>query len=338
MSSNTIPPDAASPQADPDETPRVLFNDPNADLVLRSCDSHTFRVLKLYIVRSSTVLGEMIRAASDTCGTENSTSAETLLPEVQLSDSGTILSCLLTFIFPEPFVIPSSLEEKMELLSVAQKYMMNSVIDHIRGSLSMQDPPFIHRGNAFFAYSLAQRYRLRHEAIQAARLTLKFTLTIEKFEDVMPGAHLHQLWNYHQRVQTQLKLDLPLSGAGTMLNYFKCSQNATTGPPRWVYSYIQSIAENPSFFDPIEFQMALMRHTTSGPTFNIFQLGNTVTGPGCSFCSSIPADIMRSFWMALATIVHRSMERVSIVFTNYTSNVFRRFRRPNMGYQSLGQK
>jgi hypothetical protein len=310
MNSNTIPPDTASPQADPNETPRVLFNDPDADLVLCSCDSHTFRVLKLYIIRSSTVLGEMIRAASETFGTASSTSAETRLPEVQLSDSNAILSCLLTFIFPEPSVIPSSLEEKMELLSVAQKYKMNSVIDHIRGSLSMQNPPFIHRENAFLAYSLAQRYGLRHEAIQAARLTLKFTLTIEKFEDDIPGAYLHQLWSYHQRVQARLKLDLPLSGAGAVLNAFKCSQNATTGPPHWVNSYIRSITENPSFFDPIEFQLALMRHTMSAPTLNSLSFGNTVTG--CPLCTNIPAEMMRTFWMTLASIVHRSMERVSI--------------------------
>jgi hypothetical protein len=334
MNPNTIPRDPASPQVDPDT--QTLFNDPDADLVLRSRDSHTFRVLKLYIIRSSTVLGEMIRAASDIFGTANSTSAETRLPEVQLSDSGTILSCLLTFIFPEPSVIPSSLEEKMELLSVAQKYKMNSVVDHIRGSLSMRDPPLIHRENAFLAYSLAQRYGLHREAIQAARLTLKFTLTIEKFEDVMPGAHLHQLWNYHQRVQARLKRDLPLSGAGDVLNSFNRSQNATTGPShcQWVKSYIRTIAENPSFFDPIEFQLALIQHATSAPAVNSFPFGNIATGPGCPFCSNIPAETMRTFWTTLTTAVHRSMERVSVVYTNCASSVFRRFHRPNMGYQS----
>lgn len=323
MSPNTsTPPDIASPQVDHNETPRVLFNDPDADLVLRSGDSHTCRVLKLYIIRSSTVLGKMIQAASDTFGTANSTSAETRLPEVQLSESGTILSCLLTFIFPESsHVIPSPLEEKMELLSVAQKYKMNSVIDHIRGSLSMQDPPFIHRENAFLAYSLAQRYELRREAIQAARLTLKFTLTIEKFGDVISGAYLFQLWNYRQRVQAWLKHDLPLSGAGDMLKAFKCSETATTGPPYWVNLYISSIAENPSSFDPIEFQMALVRHATGGlPAVSGF--GSKTVTAGCSFCTNIPAENMRTFWMNLTAIVHRSMEKVSIVLYVYYTSMY----------------
>ncbi|KAH8983101.1 hypothetical protein EDB92DRAFT_1891810, partial [Lactarius akahatsu] len=160
----------------------------------------------------------------------------------------------------------------MELLSVAQKYEMSSVIDHIH-------PPFIHRENAFLAYSLAQKYGLRHEAIQAARFTLKFTLTIEKFEDVMPGAYLHELWKYHQRVQAWLKFELPSLRCRTPNQY-------GSGPPYWVRLYIMSISESPSLFDPIEFQMALMRHTTG-----------TVT------------ETMRTFWTTLTVVVHRSMEK-----------------------------
>ncbi|KAH9023515.1 hypothetical protein EDB84DRAFT_1564687 [Lactarius hengduanensis] len=302
----TVPPDTSYPQPDPDE-PHILFNDPDADVVLLSGDSQTFRVLKLYIIRSSTVLGKLIQAASNTSksGAANSASARTRLPEVQLSDSSAILSCLLTFIFPVPSVLPSSLDEKMELLSVAQKYEMSSVMDHIRGSLSQQDPPFIHRENAFLAYSLAQKYGLRREAIQAARFTLKFTLTIEKFEDVMPGAYLHELWKYHQRVQAWLKFDLPLCGVGAMLNAFKCSSHQyATGPPDWVRSYIMSIANNPSLFDPIEFQMALMRHTT-GTVSNV--VGTSVAG--CIFCAQIPVETMRTFWTTLTAVVHLTVEK-----------------------------
>ncbi|KAI9450610.1 hypothetical protein BJY52DRAFT_1191702 [Lactarius psammicola] len=279
----TVPPDPSYPRADLDETPQVLFDDPDADIVLRSGDSQTFRVLKLYIFRSSPVLGELIRAASKTSG---AAMLERRLPEVQLYDSGTILSCLLTFIFPIPSVLPSSLDERMELLSVAQKYEMNSVIDHIRGSLSQQDPPFIHRENAFLAYSLAQKYGLRREAIQAARFTLKTTLTLT-----------------NEKVRAQLKLDLPSSGAGALLDTFDCSSQYDTDSPHWVHSYIVLITENPSFFDPIEFQMALMQHTT--PKVN--NIGIAVAG--CSFCTQIPVEAMRTFWTSLAAVVHRSMEK-----------------------------
>ncbi|KAH9020932.1 hypothetical protein EDB85DRAFT_441434 [Lactarius pseudohatsudake] len=320
----TLPPDTSEsypqPQADPgpDESPpgHVLFDDPDANVVLRSGDSQIFRVPKLYIIRSSTVLSELIRAASNTSGAASAgfASAGVRLPEVQLYDSGTIISCLLTFIFPVPSILPSSLDEKMELLSVAQKYEMSSVMDHVRGSLSQQDPPFIHKENAFLAYSLAQKYGLRREAIQAARFTLKSTLTNEGFKDVTPGAYLHELRKYHQRVQAQLKLDLPSSGAGTLFNAFDCISQYTTGSRHWVHSYIASISENPSSFDPIEFQMALMWHT-AGTVSNV--VGKSVAG--CSFCTQIPVETIRTFWTTLTAVVHRSMEKAESELWTETS-------------------
>lgn len=301
------PPPPACHNVEPFE---VLFDYPDADVVLRSRDSKSFRVLKLYIIKSSSVLGELIQATSDTDVAANSASGQTRFPEVQLHESSAILSCLLTFIFPVPLLVPSTLEEMMELLSVAQKYEMSSVLTHIRGSLSRQDPLFISPENAFLAYSLAQRYGLREEATQAARLTLKVVLMIETLEDklaVMPGAYLHELWKYHQRVQAALRSDLPSSGAGAELKGFNCSQHATNnGNPYWIELYIWSIIKSPSHFDPIEFQMALARHTAGS--------GGTLK---CVSCINIPVETMRTFWTNLSATVHRSMEKASIVYESY---------------------
>ncbi|KAH8981748.1 hypothetical protein EDB86DRAFT_3086778 [Lactarius hatsudake] len=280
----------------------VLFDYPGADVVLRSRDSQTFRVLKLYLINCSSVLGELIQAQSDTSDTADSESTRTQLPEVHLPVSSAILSNLLTFIFPINPILPSILEETMELLSVAQKYEMSSVLSYIRGSLALQDPPFITPENAFLAYSLAQRYGLYKEATQAARLTLKSVLTIETLEDklaMMPGAYLHELCKYHQRVQAHFKSDLPSSGAGAVLKDFNCSRTQGTNTPRWIELYIQSIIENPSCFDPIEFQMALARHTTGSSPWSSWR---------CS-CVFIPVKKMRTFWTTLAATAHRCMEK-----------------------------
>ncbi|KAH9166761.1 hypothetical protein EDB89DRAFT_2075482 [Lactarius sanguifluus] len=279
------------------ESSKVLFDYPNADVILRSHDSQTFQVLKLYIINSSTVLGELVQAAPDTSDATNSAGVQIQLPEVQLSESSAVLSSLLTFIFPVNPVLPSTLEERMELLSVAQKYEMSTVLTHIRGFLSRQHPPFIGPENAFFAYSLTQKYRLREEAIQAARLTLKFILTIETLEDklaIMAGAYLYELWKYHQKVQALLKLDLPSSGASAALKGVNCPQCTKNGSPYWIDLYIWSIIEHPSRFDSIEFQMALARHT-----------GTT----RCSSCILIPVEKMRTFWTILAASVHHCMEK-----------------------------
>ena len=313
MAAVTVIPDSPTlllPPADPVEPSEVLFDYPGADIAIRSCDSRVFRVLKLYVIESSSVLGELIQAACDTSGAANFASAQIRLPEVQISESSAILSSLLTFIFPVTLVLPSTFGETMELLSVAQKYEMSSEIVHIRGYLSRQHPPFINPENAFLAYTLAQRYGLWEEATQAARLTLKSILTIETLEDklaIMPGAYLHELWKYHRRVQTELRSNLPSSGAGAALKGYKCSQHSTkTGDPYWIESYIWSIIENPSRFDPIEFQKALARHTAG--------TGGTIQ---CLSCVHIPVETMRTFWTTLDETVHRCMAKASFVYSIY---------------------
>ena len=309
----TITPDSPSPQANPEtvESINPIFNDPEADVVLRSRDSRTFRVIKLYIIKTSTVLGDLIRAASDS-ETSNGNVArnDERLPEVQLCESGTILSSLLTFIFPVPPVLPSTLEETMELLSVSQKYEMDSVLIHVRSFLSQQDSPFIRPDNAFLAHSLAQRYRLRKEATQAARLTLKITLTIESLEPrFLQGDSLHELWKYHKAVRAQLLSDLSWPGVAATLKAPLLSSDCSQST--WIQTYIHSIIENPSLFDPIEFQMALARHTMG-----------TDSEDWCSTCANIPVDAIRAFWTALSAAVHRCMERVSTVDVNHTSQIY----------------
>jgi hypothetical protein len=294
------------PPADPVEPSKVLFDYPGADVAIRSRDTQTFRVLKLYVIKSSSVLAKLIQVTLAPSDAISSTNARTQFPEVQLSENSTILSSLLTFVFPVTPVLPSTLEETIELLSVAQKYEMTSVLTHIRGSLSRQDLPYINSENAFLAYALAQRHGLQEEATQAARLTLKFVLAIETLEDklaIMPGAYLHELWKYHQRVKAELRSDLPSSGAAAILKGFTCSQHTLeTGHPYWIELYIWSIIENPSRFDSIEFQMALARHTAG--------VGGTIQ---CVSCIHISVETMRNVWTTLATPVRRCMEKASVV-------------------------
>ncbi|KAI9457461.1 hypothetical protein BJY52DRAFT_1088495, partial [Lactarius psammicola] len=180
------------------------FDYPGADVILRSCDSYEFRVVKMYIFHSSPVLGEQVLAADNS---QSSTAipadtAATSLPVAQLSDSGAILFSLLTYIFPVQPVLPSAVEQVMELLSAAQKYKMDAILAHIRNHIAQQHPPFIQEENSLYMYSLAQKHGLHQEVLQAARYTLGLpTLTIDNLDEkleMMPGAYLHELWKYHE--------------------------------------------------------------------------------------------------------------------------------------------
>jgi len=115
----------------------IRFDYPGADIILRSQDSHHFQVPKTFMTNNSPVLGELIQRI---LGAPGDTNTGVSLPVVQLPDSGKFLHYLLTFIFPVTPDIPSSHEEAMELLSVAQKDQMGTVLIHIRGSIARQNP------------------------------------------------------------------------------------------------------------------------------------------------------------------------------------------------------
>ena len=282
---------------------------PDADIIICSSEFHEFRVPKLYIMNSSPVLSKLIRTS------DNSTNSRDTAPIIHLNESSSILSSLLTFIFPVSPALPPTTEQTMELLSVAQKYEMDSVLTHIRGHISRQDPPFFHPENAFYVYSLAQKYRLRDEALQAARMTLNGKMTIECLDDkldIMPGSFLHELWKYHQRVRGSLMLDLiefRRSGARGTLKDLRCNKLSSFGYPSWLDDFFDSIAKSPAAFDLTRFHMILMNHSTSGSSSH-----------GCSHCASIPIESIQLFWTALTAVVHKSIRSVSNDILAYAAN------------------
>ncbi|KAH8995924.1 hypothetical protein EDB92DRAFT_1942811 [Lactarius akahatsu] len=133
-------------------------------------DSCEIRVPELYTSKFSPVLGAPIRDAFNSTIPAN---ADASLQAVQLPESGAIFISLLSFVFPLSPTLPptSAIEVTMELLSAAQKYEMSTVLTYIRLCLTQRDPPFIRDDNAFHVYSLAQKYGLRQEAVNAAQLT-----------------------------------------------------------------------------------------------------------------------------------------------------------------------
>jgi len=289
--------EASSPPSSSVELPgSPLFDDPDADIVLRSCDNHEFRVLKYCIIKVSPVLCGLIQSASSS----HAVNATPSLPSIRLSDNGATLSCLLTFVLPLNPVPPSTIEQTMLLLSAAQKYQMDPILTHIRAVVASQDPPFIRPETAFRVYTLAQKYGLSQEALHAARTTLTFSFTLEDLEgelDTTPGIHLQELWKYYQRVRAHLTPALnafrvtgvPSGMASSPCNY---------GTLNWLGEYFESIARSPALFDITEFHMFLSRHANT-------------RGAQCK-CANIPSDVIQALWTALTNVVHSCMTEVSI--------------------------
>jgi hypothetical protein len=291
-----------------DET--LHFDYPGSDIILRSCDTHDFRVPKLYIVNSSPVLRELIRRVSNTSDIPNDEEPKPL-PVVELRESkATTLYSLLTFIFPVTPILPSTAEKIMELLVVAQKYQMDSALSHIRGAIARQDPPFTRPETAFHHYFLAQRHGLHQEAVQAARVTLRFSRDMEDLGDKlefpgMTGTYLHELWTYHERVRNDLKsglLEFRSSGLPDDVKVLLCISPRSSHDhsfPQWLGGYIESLAAPPHLIDLIEFEKARERHIKT----------ETVRSGTCS-CADISSQVICAFWEALAAVVHGTIEKV----------------------------
>jgi hypothetical protein len=286
-----------------DETLHFVF--PGSDTVLRSCDSHDFRVPKLYIAYVSPILRESLTSVPHP---SDATHDEEPLPVVKLPESGAIIFSLLTFIFPVAPVLPSTTEKIMELLSVAQKYQMDFVLTHIRGVISRWDPPFIRPETAFHDYFLSQKHQLHQEAVQAARVTLRLSFTMENFGgelEFMPGAYLHELWKYHERVRSDLKshlLEFRTTGLPDAVKGLHCPDARYTSQllPRWLEDYIESLAEALHLFDLIEFENVRARHIEDHVQYH---------GSSCP-CVAIPSQAIRALWEALTAVVHVKMEQV----------------------------
>ena len=283
--------------------PNLLFDYAGADVILRSHDSHHLRLPKSYIVHCSPVLDELIKKASIL---PEDTRGNTSVPVVQLPESGTVLHSLLTFIFPVTPLVPSTTEEAMELLSVAQKYQMAPVLAYIRYHIAQQNPPSTQRDDVFHSYSLAQKYQLHQEALRAAQtILMKYPMNIGDLEDkldVMPGASLYELWNYYGKARDILSEDLTVfrkSDAGGTLRGLRCVKSGSSQVPRWIKYYIECIGETPSLFDLIEFNAALARHSRDMARNN-----------DCR-CTYISSQTMCNFWESLTAVVHGSLKKVS---------------------------
>ena len=290
----------------------TLFNFPGSDIALRSCDFRDFPLPKLYILICSPVLGKLIRSVSDTSDIPNSDGPQPL-PIVKLPESGATLYHLLTFIFPVDPVLPSTSEKIIELLGVAQKYQMKAVLSHVRGIIARMDPPFIRLETAHGIYFLAQMYELHEETVQSARVTLRLPMFIRDLRDKLvfsgqTGVYLHELWKYHQRVRRDLKsgvLEFRNSGLPDGVKHMRCQIseifNFNESPPRWLDKYIESIADEPHLFDPVEFE--------NDWTCHINEAAATTSKPSCS-CVDLPSELRRGLWEALSTFVHTTIEKV----------------------------
>ena len=290
-------------------------------VILRSQDSYDFRVPKLYIIHTSPKLREELLSSPNPQPTRSIISAEPNVEGpanahrvVRLPVHSTILISLLSYIFPVRPILPSTTDQIMELLSVAQMFKMDVVLTHIRNHIAQQQPPFIRKETAYLVYALAQKHGLRVEALQAARCTLNFSVvTLENLvkEDklgLMPGTSLHELWKYHQRVRSNFTTDIEELKESHLdeLNKVQeacCESFDDSDLPYWLDICISKLKDVsvPVSLDFTNFHMEFVEHS---------QGLNTKLREECSCCSSIFQDDIRALYEVFLVVFQGSIAKV----------------------------
>jgi hypothetical protein len=121
--------------------------------------------------------------------------------------------------------------------------------------------------------------------------------------DIMPGSSLLELWKYREKVRAILVSDLTeFKGSGardTIAGH--CTRLSSSGIPSWLDQYIESIEKSPHLFDSAEFHIAMARHFMD------------VRRYGVCGCVSVSGQTIRNFWEALASVIHGSFKKASMV-------------------------
>ena len=76
-----------------------------------------------------------------------------------------------------------------------------------------------------------------------------------------------------------------------------------TTSPRWLYDYINSVAETPPrhLYDLTEFEAVQARHVQS--------IAHSRKSYGECSCATMPNQVKRSFWEALTAVVNRVLRK-----------------------------
>jgi hypothetical protein len=174
------------------------FDDPNADLVLRSSDNVEFRVHQFLLSLLSPVFRDMLTLPQGPEAHSEGRVGEDR-PVVPLSEDGRSLRLLLIWCDPRCSSICHTLEDFQLVLEVAEKYDMESVTKRVMTIFRLKMVLYVvHEPVRIFALSM--RYRLEELARLAAKCTL--LLTLEERTHIpelkyISGSTLHHLQEYY---------------------------------------------------------------------------------------------------------------------------------------------
>jgi hypothetical protein len=171
------------------------FNDPKADVILRSSDNVDFRTFRVLMSLASPVFETMFGLPQP--GKNDG------LPVVSISEHSRTIGTLLKLSDPRCLVLPDSIDDIGQILEMSKKYDMVGVADYTR-VMAKRVLLQVETNDPICAYAVATHFQFK-EATRAARSTLR--LSMSKILDrtqggelkYITGTQLHSLYSYHHK-------------------------------------------------------------------------------------------------------------------------------------------
>ena len=174
------------------------FDDPDADIILRSSDRVDFMVYKLILSKASPFFKTMFSLPQP----DTDTQADSCLPIVELAENSEVVADLLSAIYPH--TLESDKDDELSLngliaaLDMARKYDMTTasrrLLVDFKGLKAIKDSPLE-------VFCAAYSRGLGDVAQITARALLKRRLNLDDMGDTLEhtnGPALHKLWKFHR--------------------------------------------------------------------------------------------------------------------------------------------
>lgn len=287
------------------------FDDPDADLVIRSSDGMYFRVYKVILAKASGVFKGMFAVPQPDSFVNT---AESGLPVVPLAEDGLTLYRLLQLCYPvtDPELI--SLDDIGHLQAVCDKYEMEGLMKNLENPLGT----FVER-DPLRVFAIACRAKFVDKARQTAKQCLSRPLTyilethIPEYKDLSIATY-KLLPAYHLRC-TQAASRLASSSSGywivdTSFCFFECKdcpaaetkittavrQMVTIIPRRWWRVYMDTVS------------LALSETADLATISRVPKPAK----PECRYCGSRFAKDLERFLPLLEQEVQKAIDAVSL--------------------------
>ncbi|PSR75182.1 hypothetical protein PHLCEN_2v9272 [Hermanssonia centrifuga] len=241
---------STTPPIDPIPEPQPLppFDDPDADVIICSCEGIKFRTYKSNLTQVSPVMKTMFTLPQSSAAAAED--MEDGVPVVRLEETWIVLDIVLRHCLPRSALSqPESLPLTMRVLNAAKKYEMDWTPAYVRvvfDSLLVKQP--VH------AYLLACLYCYRDEAQLAARACLRLPTSViantclEEFEGVVSLSTLQGLIQYRLACR-EVVVNLLKSWKWMNHYSFKDSVSKSGGSAFW-FSNSCCFVDSPAFDDP----------------------------------------------------------------------------------------